>query len=106
MPLGLVRTPGAYATVQMQRLDGLLREPVGSVAAAGGHGHAVRPGTSSIDTGRCSRRERVQASATRLLSTASAIGQGDVRVPATMSVKATSSARNASANRSRKELCG
>lgn len=51
--------------------------------------HGIR--TSSIWTGRCSRSDSVQASATHPVSTASWIVQGDARRPATTSVNAISS---------------
>ena len=56
--------------------------------------------------GRCSVRERWQASATSAVSSASATVQGEDRRPATTSTKAASSARNASAKRSMKNVCG
>lgn len=52
--------------------------------------HGIR--TSSIWTGRCSRSDSVQASATQPVSTASRTVQGDARRPATTSVNAVSSA--------------
>ena len=56
-------------------------------------GRAAEARTSSMRTGRCSRDDHVQASATHSVSRASAIVHGDGRTPATTSVNAVSSAR-------------
>ncbi len=49
-----------------------------------------RSRTSAMVTGRCSASERVAASATQLVSSASSIEHGDGSLPATTSVKAAS----------------
>src|SRR6476619_6329292 len=75
-----------------------------------GRGLAVtqvnRSRASAMVIGRCSASERVAASATQLVSSASSIAHGDVNLPATTSVNAASSARNASARRSMKNWYG
>src|SRR4029077_4362529 len=73
---------------------------------AGGGGCGGHFWTSAICTGRCCCRERVAASAIHVTASASLTVQGLGRRPATTSVKAVSSATNASASRSMKNVQG
>jgi hypothetical protein len=91
--VGFRRLP-AFASRLTAPKDGLAAAGGASPGADEAAGRAVTgqgSRTSSILTGRCSRSDRVQASATQPVSTASEIVQGDARRPATTSVNAVSS---------------
>src|SRR4051794_28320167 len=74
------------------------------ICVQAGTSHDCR--TSSIRTGRCCCRDRVAASAMKATARASSTVHGDVRRPATTSVKAWSSAWKAPVSRSMKNVAG